>query len=63
MNDITYEAADPAVKVFLKVGTRKKRIGTIKLMPKGGWAYYPKGHGPGDTFPSLAACQRSLEAP
>lgn len=63
INNITYEAVNPAVKVFLKTGNRQKHIGTIKHLPDGGWAYSPKGHKPGETFPSLAACKRSLEEP
>lgn len=59
--DITYETVNPAVKVFLKVNKKPKHIGTIKHLPDGGWAYFPKGHGPGDTFPSLAAVKRSIE--
>ena len=60
MNDITYEAVKPGVNVFLKGRTRPKKIGVIKQV-MGGWAYFPTGHKPGETFPSIAAVKRSLE--
>lgn len=49
MSDITYETTKEGVKVFLKVGNRPKHIGIIKQV-MGGYAYFPTGQTPGDTF-------------
>lgn len=49
---------DHAVTVRLD----KKVIGQIKLGADNLWRYYPKGSTtPGEPFPTLEACQRSLQ--
>lgn len=60
MSDITYETTKDGVKVFLKVGSRPKHIGVIKQV-MGGYAYFPTGQTPGDTFPSILKVKQSLE--
>lgn len=48
---------DHAVTVRLD----KKVIGQIKLGADRLWRYYPKGSTPGEGFPTLEACQHSLQ--
>jgi hypothetical protein len=41
----------------------KRVVGKIRPMDNGGYAYQPKNAGVvGETFPTLRACQKSLEA-
>ena len=62
MNDITYEAIKPGVNVYMKTTkNRRKLVGVIKQV-MGGWAYFPTGQTPGDTFPSIMKVKESLEA-
>lgn len=61
--DITYMTLQKGENVYLKTsGNRRKLIGTIKPV-EGGFAYFPLRSGPGETFPTVAAVKRSLEAP
>jgi hypothetical protein len=38
-----------------------RNTGIIKLGKDGWWRYFPKGNKPGDAFPTLASCKRSLQ--
>jgi len=61
MSKITYEAVPEHYKVFLD----GKTVGTIKRVgdDRGyGWRYFAKGSKvPGEPFPTVALCKRSLE--
>jgi hypothetical protein len=59
MNTITYKPqSDGSVRVYLE----SKLTGTIRRRSGTGWSYRPRGTSyDGDEFPTLEACERSLE--
>lgn len=56
-DSIKYKPSAAGVCVYL--GGR--RVGIIKKVT-GGFAYFPKGHSAGETFPTVEAVKRSIEA-